>query len=109
MKTTYFPSCPHTDLILKKTMRRCALSAVLGMLAANVTNRKAIGAGNHPGGDGAELMQALSVGISNCGSSKIRFTCDVLCRVVVGVVTKFIAGYDQDTFSPCVPGSKDHS
>lgn len=71
----------------------------LGMLEANVTNRRAIRARKYPGGYGVEILQEVSADISNCKPLKIRFTCDVLCSVIVKIVTKFIARYRQDRFS----------
>lgn len=69
------------------------------MLEANVTNLKAIRARKYPGGYGIEILQELSLDISNCWSLKIRSMCNVLFSVIVRIVTKFIARHYQDGFS----------
>lgn len=66
------------------------------MLEADVTNLKAIRAKKYPGGYGVEILQELSRDISDCWSLKIRSTCNVLCSVIVKIVTKFIARHYQD-------------
>lgn len=70
-----------------------------GMLEATVANRKAIRARKYPGGYGVQILQELSVDISNCRSLKIRSTCNALCSVIVKLATKFISRYYQDRFS----------
>lgn len=63
-----------------------------GMLEANVANRKAIRARKYPGGNGVEILQELSVDISNCWSLRIRSMCNALCSVIVKLATTFMTG-----------------
>lgn len=56
-----------------------------GMLEANITNRKAVRARKYPGGYGTEILQELSVDISNCWSLKVRSTHNVLCSVIIKI------------------------
>ena len=62
------------------------------MLGPNVTNLKVISVRKWPSAYQLVILQALSVDASNCWSWKIRSTCEPLCRAIVKIAAKFIAG-----------------